>query len=144
MWSLGSFWLSQTYSHGGYEIFGGSNGVLDGFKSLMPEGGELLVSDESADYRPEMTWLTEQLGDKFSISKAEDSSGVEGQDTYRFFEWFDWENIPASQKLAASPKLTPPCKPHLEEKLWLALLWSPAMKRGRVIQSERTPSSSQN
>jgi len=57
----------------------------------------------------------------------------DGRALYRFFELFDWEAIPAARKLADAAaageiSLSPPFKPHLEDKLWLALLWSPALK----------------
>lgn len=134
-------WLSQTYSKHGYEIFGGENGILEGFKNLLPNGGKLIVSEESADYRLEMEWLAEQVGNGIEVTSAEEDDGSGSIDKYRFFEWFDWQNIPSAKKLAKLPNLTPPCKPHLEEKLWLALLWSPALKglwekemRGKHLQ----------
>jgi len=120
-------WLSQLYADAGFDIFGGREGITDGFKTLMPDGGRILVSEESADYRPEMEWLAEQLGDGFRVETAE-SAAATAEDSYRFFEWFDWENISAAKELAAQANLTSPCKPHLEEKLWLALLWTPALK----------------
>ncbi|MFC4993909.1 hypothetical protein [Rubritalea tangerina] len=120
-------WLSQLYADAGYEVFGGRDGVLDGFKSLMPEGGRILHSEESADYRPEMEWLARQLGDGYRVESAESAQATEDA-SYRFFEWFDWENIPAAKALAQQGHLTSPCKPHLEEKLWLALLWTPALR----------------
>jgi hypothetical protein len=55
-------WLSRVYAKAGYEVLGGPDGMLDGFKSLLPDGGTVLVSEESADYRPEMDWLTRELG----------------------------------------------------------------------------------
>jgi len=122
-------WLSGLYAAHGLEIFGGEDGILKGFESLMPDGGKVLVSEESADYLPEMVWLVDQLGDSFEIVAAEKDEAQDDRDRYRFFEWFDWENIPVAKQLAARINLTSPCKPHLEEKLWLALLWSPAMKR---------------
>lgn len=121
-------WLSQVYHQHGYEIVGGVNGIPEGFQSIMPDGGKILVSDESSDYRAEMKWLSSQIGEQYKVIRAEDDVS-DSDDRYRFFEWFDWQNIPASQKLAARNNLTPPCKPHLEEKLWLALLWSPALQR---------------
>ena len=121
-------WLSQVYESHGFEIFGGANGIRDGFKSLMPNGGKILVSEESADYLPEMAWLTSQLGEGYEVVKAEEDRAEDDADRYRFFEWFDWENIPQAKELASRSNLTSPCKPHLEEKLWLALLWSPALK----------------
>ena len=120
-------WLSQTYADAGFDLLGGRDGMLDGFKSLLPDGGEILVSEESADYRPEMNWLADQLGEAYETISAEDWSGGE-KDIYRFFELFDLENIPAARELAAHGKVTPPFKPHFEEKMWLALFWAPALK----------------
>ena len=120
-------WLSHLYADAGFDILGGRDGVTEGFKSLMPDGGRILVSEESADYRPEMEWLAEQLGDGFRVETAETAEATD-EASYRFFEWFDWENISAAKELAAQANLTSPCKPHLEEKLWLALLWTPALK----------------
>lgn len=121
-------WLSQVYAAHGFEIFGGADGIVEGFKSLLPNGGKVLVSEEAADYMPEMEWLTDQLGDGYETISAESDDASDDADRYRFFEWFDWENIPQAKNLAARKNLTSPCKPHLEEKLWLALLWSPALK----------------
>ena len=127
-----TLWLSRFYSQHGFDLLGGDDGIRDGFQSLMPAasgGGDILVSEESADYRPEMEWLAEQC-DSIAVTAAEeaDSDQLSNSPAYRFFEWFDWENIPCARKLASSPLLTSPCKPHLEEKLWLALLWSPSMR----------------
>lgn len=125
-------WLSRVYAEAGFDVLGGADGMLEGFKSLMPSGGKVLVSEESADYRPEMKWLTGQLGAAWSVAAAEEYQ-PDGEALYRFFELFDWESIPASRRLAQEAaagkvKITPPFKPHLEDKLWLALLWSPALK----------------
>jgi len=121
-------WLTQCYTKAGFEVFGGEKGMLEGFGSLLPDGGDILVSEESADYRPEMEWLAEQLGDAVSVVAAEEWEGGD-RDVYRFFECFDWEEIPRFRELAERGGVTPPIKPHLEEKLWLALFWSPAMRR---------------
>jgi len=122
-----TLWLSRFYSEHGFDILGGGNGIRDGFQNLFPtEGGRILISDESDDYRPEMEWLAEQCSD-IVARHAETDDGSDSP-AYRFFEWFDWQNIPHVKKLAASTSLTSPCKPHLEEKLWLALLWSPSLK----------------
>jgi hypothetical protein len=125
-------WLSQIYSDAGFDVLGGRNGMLDGFRSLLPDGGSVLVSDESADYRPEMEWLTGELGDAWDVVHAEEFQ-PDGRELYRFFELYDWEAIPEARKLGEASALgnvsvTPPFKPHLEDKLWLALLWSPALK----------------
>ncbi len=125
-------WLSKVYSDAGFDVLGGPHGMVDGFKSLLPDGGSVLVSEEAADYRPEMEWLTQQLGDAWKVSSAE-SYEPDGSNLYRFFELFDWQAIPNARQLAEASangelKITPPFKAHLEDKLWLALLWSPAMK----------------
>ena len=121
-----TLWLSQFYSEHGFNILGGENGIRDGFQSLLHEGGRILVSAESGDYKPELSWLAEQC-DNITVESAETDSGADSP-AYRFFEWFDWENISSAQKLAGNASLTSPCKPHLEEKLWLALLWSPSLR----------------
>ncbi|MGJ8677089.1 MAG: hypothetical protein ACSHX0_06210 [Akkermansiaceae bacterium] len=124
-----TLWLSRFYAEQGFKILGGKEGIRDGFQSLLPAengGGRILISEESADYLPEMEWLAAQC-QQVQVNSAEQDDGSESP-AYRFFEWFDWENIPAARKLAQSTKLTAPCKPHLEEKLWLALLWSPSLR----------------
>ena len=126
-------WLSQTYAKAGFEIFGGPRGMLDGFASLFEDGGDILVSEESEDYRPEMDWLAGQMGDAWSTESAEEYQ-EKGKAIYRFFELYDWEALPFFRKLAeksatGKANVTPPFKPHLEDKLWLALFWSPALKK---------------
>jgi len=125
-----TLWLSRFYSEHGFDVLGGANGIRDGFQSLFPEsegGGRILMSEESADYRPEMEYLASQC-QHVSIQSAENDDGSPSP-AYRFFEWFDWENIPSAKALATNPDLTPPCKPHLEEKLWLALLHTPSLRK---------------
>lgn len=126
-------WLSQTYAAAGHNVLGGPRGMIDGFRSIVPEGADLLVSDEAADYRPEMDWLAGQLGDGWLTHSAEEYRPRTGRAVYRFFELFDWESLPelrhlADEVVAGRLAITPPLKPHLEEKLWLALLWSPALR----------------
>lgn len=126
-------WLSRTYADAGYDVLGGADGMLDGFRSLLPEGGSVLVSEEAGDYRPEMEWLTGKLGGAWDVRAAEEYE-PDGRALYRFFELFDWEAVPTVRKLAddacsGALSITPPFKPHLEDKLWLALLWSPALKK---------------
>jgi hypothetical protein len=126
-------WMARAYAKAGYEVLGGPDGMLEGFKSLLPDGGTVLVSEESADYRPEMEWLTSELGPAWNVAAAEEYE-PDGRALYRFFELFDWESVPSVKKLAQGSsageiRITPPFKPHLEDKLWLALLWSPALKK---------------
>ncbi len=126
-------WLARQYSAAGFDVLGGPDGMIDGFRSLLPDGGAVLVSDEAADYRPEMEWLAAQLGEAWEVVAAEEYQ-PDGRALYRFFELFDWESIPEARRLAelsaaGKIQITPPFKPHLEDKLWLALLWSPALKK---------------
>jgi hypothetical protein len=125
-------WLARTYANAGFNVLGGADGILDGFRSLMPDGGSVLVSEESSDYRPEMEWLTAELGPAWNVQAAE-TYEPDGRALYRFFELFDWQSVPFVRKLAtgaaaAEIRISPPFKPHLEDKLWLALLWSPALR----------------
>ncbi len=126
-------WLSQTYGGAGYEVLGGKDGMVEGFRSLLPDGGDVLISEESADYLPEMEWLVNQLGEDWETEMAENYEPGD-KDLYRFFELFDWESMPyfrnmADRAAAGDLNITPPFKPHLEDKLWLALFWSPALKK---------------
>jgi hypothetical protein len=126
-------WLARVYAAAGFEVLGGPEGMIEGFRSLLPDGGAVLVSEEAADYRPEMEWLTRQLGPAWEVRSAE-AYQPEGRDMYRFFELFDWKCVTAAERIAelaaaGSVRITPPFKPHLEDKLWLALLWSPSLKR---------------
>src|SRR5437773_11798178 len=54
-------WLNQTYSSFDSQIIGGTNGMLDGFRSVLPDGGEIVISQEAATYRPEMEWMAARL-----------------------------------------------------------------------------------
>jgi hypothetical protein len=132
-------WLNRTYSALGQDVIGGEEGMLDGFQNVLPNGGDILVSEESATYRPEMEWLAAQLNlhrtsnlehptSKWRVVPAENYEPQPGRDVYRFFELFDLPNIPKIEVLLRSAaegkvRLTPPLKPFLEEKMWFALFW---------------------
>ncbi len=124
-------WLAQAYHHPAHDLLGGSDGMLEGFRSITPEGAQIVVSQESATYRPEMEWLAGQLNHRFAPQKWEvrgDETGLcPTGDVYRFFELFDLPNLPVAPELkvaaANGTRVTPPFKPFLEEKLWFALFW---------------------
>ena len=132
-------WLNRTYSALGQDVIGGEEGMLDGFQKVLPNGGDIVVSEESATYRPEMEWLAAQLNlhrtsnlehptSKWRVVPAENYEPQPGRDVYRFFELFDLPNIPKIEVLLRSAaegkvRLTPPVKPFLEEKMWFALFW---------------------
>jgi len=124
-------WLNSTYGGLGDPVLGGVDGMLRGFESIFAGTGRvrLVVSEESASYRPEMEWLAGLLGSRFEVVR-QDFDGVEdGDSVYRFFELFDLTNVPQAGKWfgAAAEKrirVTPPPKPLFEEKLWMGLLWN--------------------
>ena len=115
--------------------------MLAAFHAILGEQADILVSDESATYRPEMQWLAEranETGAQWTVQRAEDfdpSFKIQNSESkippslYRFFELFDLPNIPAACAImdaaaAGNVRVTPPFKPWLEEKMWLALFWS--------------------
>jgi hypothetical protein len=126
-------WLNQTYSKLGSDVIGGSDEMLDGFKGVLPKGGDIVVSEEAATYRPEMEWIAARLKDRhrdleWRVVPAENYEPRDGRDVYRFFELFDLPNIPKIDKTLRAVAegritITPPIKPYLEEKMWFALFW---------------------
>ncbi|MBA4150432.1 MAG: hypothetical protein H0X66_20160 [Verrucomicrobia bacterium] len=125
-------WLNQTYSKLGHEVLGDADGMTSGFASIFGDAKNvhLVVSEESATYRPEMEWLAKEIqGSGFKVQSSSFQDFGEGDAVYRFFELFDVANIPSAQqifKLAQEKKikLTPPPKTIFEEKLLFALLWN--------------------
>jgi hypothetical protein len=124
-------WLNSTYGGLGDPVLGGVDGMLRGFESIFAGTGRvrLVVSEESASYRPEMEWLAGLLGSRFEVVRQDFDGVEEGDSVYRFFELFDLANVPQAGKWfgAAAEKrirLTPPPKPLFEEKLWMGLLWN--------------------
>lgn len=139
-------WLNQTYAATGSEVIGGSDGMLDGFRSLLPEGGDIVISEEASTYRPEMNWVAAQLNLRagtpplqhsstpsspdapWRVVDAETYEPKPGRNVYRFFELFDLPNLPRVSELMNAARdggvrVTPPFKPYLEEKMWFALFW---------------------
>jgi hypothetical protein len=114
-------WLNQTYSAFDSEIIGGADGMLDGFRTVLPNGGDILISQEAATYRPEMEWIAARLQDRHAVAPrmrdhsdsirnskpagisdpryswrvvpAENYEPQDGRAVYRFFELFDLPNI---------------------------------------------------
>ncbi len=129
-------WLSRTYAGLGYDVLGGKDGMLDGFRSILPDG-VIAVSEEAETYRPEMQWLRKELAASFAgrweVVRAEDWDFLSGIPVYRFFELFDLKNLPSRKSLyqAASQdslRITPPLKPFLEEKMLFGLFWAHALQ----------------
>lgn len=138
-------WLNQTYAALGRDVLGGSDAMLEGFRSLLPDGGDIVISEEASTYRPEMNWVAAQLNARRStqplnhsttqpsdipwrVADAETYEPKPGRNVYRFFELFDLPNLPRISALLdavrdGSVRITPPIKPFLEEKMWFALFW---------------------
>jgi hypothetical protein len=136
-------WLNQTYAALGRDVIGGRGEMLEGFRSLLPEGGDIVISEEASTYRPEMNWVAAQLNGRstsqplnpstsqppsWRVVDAETYEPAPGRNVYRFFELFDLPNLPRIPALldavqAGNVKITPPIKPFLEEKMWFALFW---------------------
>src|SRR5437867_1529391 len=125
-------WLNQIYSQLGSQVMGGTDGMLRGFASIFADAPtvHIVVSEEAATYRPEMTWIAEQLGaSRFKMQDSSFSEPADGDAVYRFFELFDLGNVPGYRKLFELAlekriRLTPPPKPVFEEKMLFALLWN--------------------
>ncbi|HEV2804005.1 MAG TPA: hypothetical protein VGW57_03645 [Chthoniobacterales bacterium] len=129
-------WLNQTYAGLGRDVVGGAKGMVEGFRSLLPDGGDIVISEEASTYRPEMNWMAAQLnsagitepGYNWRVADAETYDPTPGRNVYRFFELFDLPNLPRISVLfdavrEGAVKITPPIKPFLEEKMWFALFW---------------------
>ncbi len=109
----------------------------------------IIVSDEAGDYRAEWKWLINTLQAEYPdiyllhprditlernrLGFIRENGQFQGIDTlYRFFELFDLPNIPQIELIQYAVKkglvqCTPPFKPHLEEKLMLALVHNPGL-----------------
>lgn len=148
--------LSAAYEQAGFQLVGSPRGMRDGFANMIRDtaGSDdpicaIVVSEESSDYLPEMTYLASELRASGlrahvvrprEVSFAEDGLTIEPHGerlrvdvVYRFFELFDLANISKSELLAYSAKhrivtVTPPYKPFLEEKLLLAMLHHEALE----------------
>jgi hypothetical protein len=111
-------WLNETYAANGEAVIGGATGMKDAARAHFPEGS-VVISEEAADYRPEMEWL-------YGVKRVKEAENYQfnGEPVYRFFECFDWPNFRTlTASYAPGQKIDPPVKPFLEEKMWLALFW---------------------
>ena len=134
-------WLNETYGKLAGQrpktetettnLIGSDRSMLDGFAGIFgsAERVNVIVSEESAGYRPEMEWLAGKLGPRFTVRDSRFTDFQDGDAAYRFFELFDTANVPNARPLfdlAAEKRvrLTPPPKPVFEEKLLFALLWN--------------------
>lgn len=125
-------WLNQAYARNGADVLGGETGMIDGFDGIFGDAANVhvVVSEESATYRPEMAWIAGQIQSRrIQVHDSEFQDFQPGDAVYRFFELFDLANVSCSKKLfklALEQKiqLTPPPKTYFEEKMLFALLWN--------------------
>ncbi len=113
-------------------LFGSAHRMKEGFSGIFGDAPSvhIVVSEESATYRPEMEWLagrSTRVG--VGVRGPDFTDWKDGEAVYRFFEMFDLENVAAAWpafEAARSDRIrvTPPPKPFLEEKSLLALLWN--------------------
>ncbi len=111
-------WMNRIYAGLGCEVVGGAEGMWQAAHRLLPEGS-VVISEEASAYAPEMEWLfgAERV-------RAAEHYRFHDEPVYRFFEAFDWENLPGlRESWHPGVRMTAPLKPFLEEKLWLALFW---------------------
>jgi hypothetical protein len=131
-------WLNEFYGNAGWNVLGGTRGMIEGFRALLGHG-RILFSEESAGYQPEMEWLVSRFNpawknDQTVLTDGEFDEARHGSGLlYRFFEIWDLPNISRAgifRKLAERGKVvfTAPMKAFMEEKLWLALLWMPGLQ----------------
>ena len=138
-------WLNSTYAGFGCEVIGGADGMRDGFRSILGGACDIVVSQEASGYRPEMEWLAGRLqaaGADCRVAEAETYSPG-GRGIYRFFELFDWPNLPGlpgwmDEWAAGRLEITAPPKPWLEEKAWLALFWSAPLRDLWAVELRRS------
>src|ERR1700722_16914656 len=81
-------WLNQTYAQMGFPVVGGPQGMLGGFAGIFGDAPtvNIIVSEESATYGPEMSWLASQLGpQRFKIRDANFQEFSNGDAAFRFF-----------------------------------------------------------
>ena len=138
------------------QLVGGRDGMVQQFGRMLHASQAehtgsvvILISEEAKDYRPEMSWLAEQLRrEGMSVWCAQPreirftEEGLRAQTNqgelpvgliYRFYELFDLLNIPKSELVQYAVKkelvaVTPPYKPALEEKSAFALFHHPVLR----------------
>ena len=112
-------WMQENYTKLGHSVLGGGGGLRDLAQKVLGETGEVVISTEAEDYRPEWQWLVG--GERV---KSAETYRWEGRPIYRFFEMFDWLGL-ESIRSSWNPDvfMEAPPKAFLEEKLWWALFW---------------------
>jgi hypothetical protein len=152
--------MAETYCKLGMDTIGGTHGMPLGFAAMVraQSGKEqpivaIVVSEESANYRPELRWLADALArlenpveafvcapqdiiftEEALFVRFEDGREEKIDVLYRNFEMYDLLNVPKQELILYAArhnrvKMTPPPKTHLEEKLSFALFHHPALTK---------------
>ena len=147
--------LGSRYGSLGEPIVGGPDGMIEGFERMLRSVAKqdspvvaIVISEESASWRPEMRWVADRLNARgletvviapeeiVFADEALHVSSDEGQRRidviYRFFELFDLKNIPKMELILYAAKknavtVTPPLKTYLEEKMLMAMFQHPML-----------------
>jgi hypothetical protein len=150
--------LARTYCEIGSDSIGGVDGMAERFAEMLSAASAvehptvaIVVSQESADYRGELTWLAGRIGElgladaivcaPQDVVFTEEALFVRRSDgreakidvLYRNFELFDLLNVPKQELILYAArhnrvKMTPPPKAHLEEKASFALFHHPGLR----------------
>ena len=111
--------------------------MLDGFRSVLPDGGDIVISQEAATYRPEMEWIAARLNQTSERSNINIRLARGPCRKIRSARWTRCLSVlrivrPAkhsgnrkhdAREAEGRITITPPIKPYLEEKMWFALFW---------------------
>jgi len=112
-------WMQENYAKLGQAVVGGANGLRDLAEKVLGPAGEVVISKEAEDYRPEWAWL---VGEE--RVKAAEGYRCGDRLIYRFFEMFDWMRLEGIRSTWSSEVfMEAPPKAFLEEKIWWALFW---------------------
>jgi hypothetical protein len=150
--------MSHTYCELGLDTIGETDGMASAFAAMLAATAQkehpfvaIVVSEESGDYRGELSWLAGRiralgLADAFvcapqDVVFTEEALFLRHADgkedridvLYRNFEMFDLLNVPKQELMLYAArhnrvKMTPPPKAQLEEKSTFALLHHPALE----------------
>src|SRR5215472_3097711 len=50
--------------------------IVAGFESVLRNGGDIVISQEAATYRPEMEWTAARLNQRHAVARSGDSGSV--------------------------------------------------------------------
>ncbi len=150
--------LASTYCAIGTDSVGGQDGIALRFSEAMVSASPaqrptvaIVVSQESADYRPELTWLAARVNalglaeaivcgpqdvvftEEALFARRDDGREAKIDVLYRNFELFDLLNVPKQELVMYAARhnrvrVTPPPKAHLEEKSAFALFHHPGLR----------------